>query len=84
MYVSAGCAFAFLVCPALPPETHLSWQVTDLGGVARQIVVLEGGRAVEFGSHTALLAAKGRYAELWARQAMLEDALGQSDEEALR
>ena len=53
-------------------------------GVARQIVVLEGGRAVEFGSHTALLAAKGRYAELWARQAMLEDALGQSDEEALR
>ena len=74
----------FLGGPALRPEPHLLLQGTDLGGVARQIVFLEGGRAVEFGSHAALLAAKGRYVELWARQAMLEDALGQSDEEAVR
>jgi len=50
----------------------------------RQIVVLEGGRAVEAGSHSALLAAGGRYAELWSRQATMEEALGQSDEEAAR
>jgi ABC-type multidrug transport system fused ATPase/permease subunit len=47
-------------------------------------VVLEGGRAVEAGSHSALLAAGGRYAELWSRQATMEEALGQSDEEAAR
>lgn len=33
-----------------------------------QIVVLEGGRAIENGSHAELLAAGGKYAELWVRQ----------------
>jgi ATP-binding cassette subfamily B protein len=43
---------------------------------ADQIVVLEAGRVVERGSHAALLAAGGLYAEMWARQA-------QEQEEAL-
>jgi ATP-binding cassette subfamily B multidrug efflux pump len=33
-----------------------------------RIVVLDGGRVVEEGSHAALLKANGRYARLWARQ----------------
>ncbi|MEH3100347.1 ABCB family ABC transporter ATP-binding protein/permease [Sphingomonas adhaesiva] len=36
---------------------------------ADQIVVLEAGRAVERGTHAALLAAGGLYAEMWLRQA---------------
>ncbi|WP_066587491.1 hypothetical protein [Corynebacterium provencense] len=31
-----------------------------------RIVVMEAGRVVELGSHKELLAARGRYAELWA------------------
>lgn len=41
-----------------------------------QIVVLEGGKVVESGSHTELLMRGGRYAELWARQAALSDKVG--------
>ncbi len=37
--------------------------------LADRIVVLDGGRVVEHGSHTELMAAGGRYAELWALQA---------------
>ncbi|MEH3035166.1 MAG: ABC transporter ATP-binding protein/permease [Sphingomonas adhaesiva] len=36
---------------------------------ADQIVVLEAGRVVERGTHAALLAAGGLYAEMWLRQA---------------
>lgn len=43
---------------------------------ADQIVVLDSGRVVERGTHAALLAANGLYAEMWARQA-------QEQEEAL-
>ncbi|RBI85168.1 metal ABC transporter permease [Rhodosalinus halophilus] len=35
---------------------------------ADRIVVLEAGRVVEEGTHAALLARQGRYAQLWARQ----------------
>lgn len=38
-----------------------------------QIVVLEGGRVVEAGSHQQLLAQGGKYAELWSRQATVDD-----------
>jgi ABC-type transport system involved in Fe-S cluster assembly fused permease/ATPase subunit len=36
---------------------------------ADQIIVLEDGKVVEQGTHAALLAARGRYAELWELQA---------------
>lgn len=36
---------------------------------ADQIIVLENGQVIEQGRHAALLAAKGRYAELWELQA---------------
>ena len=35
---------------------------------AHEILVMDGGRIVERGSHAALLAANGRYAEMWALQ----------------
>lgn len=38
-----------------------------------QIVVLEDGRVAEAGSHAELLEAGGRYAQLWARQASVDD-----------
>ncbi|WP_341207964.1 ABC transporter ATP-binding protein/permease [uncultured Sphingomonas sp.] len=44
---------------------------------ADQIVVLEAGRVVERGTHAALLAHGGLYAEMWARQAQ------EQEEEAL-
>eukprot|EP00884_Botryococcus_braunii_P021400 jgi/Botrbrau1/7944/Bobra.9_2s0102.1 len=38
-----------------------------------QIVVLEEGRVVEAGSHAELLSLGGRYADLWAKQATVDD-----------
>ncbi len=49
-----------------------------LSTVARmdRLVVLDGGRIVEQGSHAELLAAQGAYAALWAHQSggFLDDA----------
>lgn len=39
---------------------------------ANRIVVLEAGRVVESGSHEALMARGGRYAEMWSRQLSAE------------
>jgi ATP-binding cassette subfamily B protein len=41
---------------------------------ADQIVVLEAGRVVERGTHAALLAQGGLYAEMWMRQAQEQEA----------
>ncbi len=41
---------------------------------ADEIVVLEAGRVAECGSHADLLARKGHYAEMWARQQEAEHA----------
>ena len=35
---------------------------------AHEILVMEAGRIIERGSHAELLAANGRYAEMWALQ----------------
>ena len=44
---------------------------------AHEIVVLHAGRIVERGAHAALLAAQGRYAEMWA----LQQSARQADEQ---
>ena len=40
---------------------------------ADEILVMDGGRIVERGSHAALLEAKGRYAQMWTLQQQEED-----------
>lgn len=40
-----------------------------------QIVVLDGGRVVERGTHQELLSEGGLYAKLWAKQATMQDLL---------
>jgi ABC-type multidrug transport system fused ATPase/permease subunit len=40
---------------------------------ADRIVVLDGGRVVESGSHAALLGAEGVYARLWRMQRLEEE-----------
>jgi ATP-binding cassette subfamily B (MDR/TAP) protein 7 len=47
-----------------------------------QIVVLEKGKVVESGSHSQLLDAGGKYAELWARQANVDDVYDAGDTDA--
>ena len=42
---------------------------------ADRILVLDGGQLVEQGTHSALLAKDGLYAEMWARQASEQDAV---------
>lgn len=42
---------------------------------ADTILVMDGGRIVERGSHTSLLEANGRYAQMWALQQQEEEAL---------
>ena len=41
---------------------------------AQQILVLDHGRIIERGTHTALLAANGAYAQMWQRQQAGQDA----------
>jgi len=46
-------------------NTKLFWVlVVD----AHEILVMDAGRIIERGSHAQLLAANGRYAEMWALQ----------------
>jgi ABC-type transport system involved in Fe-S cluster assembly fused permease/ATPase subunit len=40
---------------------------------AHEILVMEAGRIIERGNHTALLAMQGRYAEMWALQQQASD-----------
>ncbi|MEO6351569.1 MAG: ABC transporter ATP-binding protein/permease [Burkholderiaceae bacterium] len=42
---------------------------------AQQILVLDHGRIIERGTHTALLAAEGAYAQMWQRQQARQDDL---------
>ncbi|HET8899125.1 MAG TPA: hypothetical protein VFN09_10175 [Rhodanobacteraceae bacterium] len=39
---------------------------------AHEILVMDGGRIVERGAHAQLLAARGRYAQMWALQQSAE------------
>lgn len=43
---------------------------------ADQILVMDGGRIVERGTHAALLAGSGRYAQMWALQQQEDEASG--------
>jgi ABC-type multidrug transport system ATPase subunit len=47
-----------------------------------QIVVLEDGRVAEAGSHAELLETGGRYAQLWARQASVDDVYDEGGTDA--
>ena len=46
---------------------------------ADQILVMDGGRIVERGSHAALLDANGRYAQMWALQQQEENQLADDE-----
>ncbi|WP_271299917.1 ABCB family ABC transporter ATP-binding protein/permease [Sphingomonas sp. CV7422] len=50
---------------------------------ADQIVVLDGGRVAERGTHAELLRLGGTYAEMWARQAQDDDDVAGASEGAL-
>jgi ATP-binding cassette, subfamily B, heavy metal transporter len=47
---------------------------------ADQIVVLDGGRVAERGTHAELLKLGGLYAEMWARQAQEVDEVSEAAE----
>jgi ATP-binding cassette subfamily C protein CydCD len=49
-----------------------------------EVVVLDGGRVVERGTHDGLLAAGGRYAELWWREMRTESQTTSLDERSVR
>jgi ABC-type transport system involved in Fe-S cluster assembly fused permease/ATPase subunit len=42
---------------------------------AHEILVMEAGRIIERGSHSSLLAAQGRYAEMWAMQQQASETI---------
>jgi ATP-binding cassette subfamily B protein len=57
------------------PIAHRLSTIAD----ADRILVLDGGKLVEQGTHTALLAQGGLYAEMWTRQASEKDEDGAGD-----
>jgi ATP-binding cassette subfamily C protein CydCD len=50
--------------------------------VADEVLVLDRGRVLERGGHAELLAAGGRYAEMWRREAAADGWLGADDASA--
>lgn len=44
-----------------------------------QIVVLDQGKVVEAGRHAELLAKRGKYADMWEKQATVDDAASRVD-----
>ena len=45
---------------------------------ADQILVMDGGRIIERGTHAELIDAAGRYARMWALQQQEDDAYGET------
>ncbi len=52
--------------PEIPPILGFDEAISALD--VHEILVMEAGRIIERGSHAELLAAGGRYAEMWALQ----------------
>ncbi len=50
---------------------------------AHEILVMEQGQIVERGTHLQLLAARGRYARMWALQQSAEPAAAPSEPESV-
>ncbi len=50
---------------------------------ADEIVVLEGGRVAERGTHAALLEARGIYTEMWTRQQAEREAVAEDEDEVM-
>ena len=57
-------------------EKNIGRCLASLKGVADEIIVLDGGRVAERGTHADLLRQAGLYAEMWARQQAEDDEEG--------
>lgn len=60
---------AFLTYDSCGGPIDLTQQINNL----MQIVVLDQGRVIESGTHADLLSRDSRYAEMWKRQATVDD-----------